>query len=70
MKSTDEDTLRAQYPAELIKAGERGKFADRYQQGTNIVVIDPELHRLFPSAGQVNRALRQYAQEHGIAGAP
>jgi hypothetical protein len=61
--SNDEDT-RPEYPAELIKSGVRGKYVKRYRQGTNVVLIDPELNRLFPNAEAVNSALRAYAKEH------
>ena len=61
---SNEDTLRSEYPADLIKSGERGKYAKRYREGTNIVLIEPDLHRLFPDSAAVNRALRKYAEEH------
>lgn len=60
----NEDTLRPEYPAALIRSGERGKYAARYREGTNIVVIDPDLHILFPNSESVNHALRKYAEEH------
>jgi len=60
----NEDTLRPEYSADLIKSGERGKYAMRYHEGTNIVPIDADLHRLFPDTQSVNRALRKYAEEH------
>jgi hypothetical protein len=63
----DEDTLRPEYSAELIRSGVRGKYAKSYREGTNIVVISPELHQLFPNSESVNKALRQYAQEHDMA---
>jgi hypothetical protein len=61
--SNDED-MRPEYPAELIRSGVRGKYVKRYREGTNVVLIDPELNRLFPNAEAVNRALRAYAKEH------
>jgi len=63
---SNEDTLRPVYPADLIKSGERGKYAKRYREGTNIVRIDPDLHRLFRDSESVNRALRKYAEEHDM----
>ena len=63
----NDDTLRPEYPAELIRSGEPGKYAARYHEGTNVVVIAPELHKLFPSAEAVNNALREYAQEHKLS---
>ena len=59
MKS-DKDTLRDEYPESLIRSGQRGKYAARYRAGTNIVLIDPDLHELFPDSDAVNRALRDY----------
>jgi hypothetical protein len=61
---SNDQEMRPEYPAELIKSGIRGKYAKRYREGTNIVPIDPELKKLFPNAEAVNRALRQYAEEH------
>lgn len=61
---SSDDTLRPEYPANLIKSSQRGKYAAQYREGTNIVLIDPELHKLFPSSDAVNDALRRYAQEH------
>ena len=59
MKAKDED-LRPEYPAELIKKGVRGKYAERYREGTNTVVIEPDLHKRFPDSESVNRALREF----------
>ncbi len=60
----NEDTLRPEYTADLIKSGVRGKYASRYREGTNIVLVDPDLHRLFPDSESVNWALRKFAEEH------
>jgi hypothetical protein len=59
MKS-DKDTLRDEYPENLIKSGVRGKYAKSYREGTNVVLLDPDLHELFPNSEAVNRALRDY----------
>ncbi len=63
----NEDTLRPEYPADLIKSGVRGKYANRYREGTNVVLVDPDLHRLFPDSESVNRALRKFAKEHRMS---
>jgi len=62
----NKDTLRPEYSAELIKSGIRGKFASRYREGTNIVLVEPDLHKLFPNSEAVNRALRKFAEEHHL----
>jgi len=59
--SNDKDTLRDEYPEDLIKSGVRGKYAKSYRESTNLVLIDPDLHKLFPDSEAVNRALREYA---------
>ena len=59
--NSEKDTLRDEYPEDLIKSGVRGKFAKRYREGTNVVLIDPDLHKIFPDSEAVNRALRAYA---------
>ena len=63
MSSKSKD-LRPEYPPELIRSGVRGKYAQRYRdEGTNIAVIDPDLHKLFPDSDAVNRALRDYVDK-------
>ena len=56
----DKDTMRDEYPEKLVKSGSRGKYTKRYREGTNVVLIDPDLHKLFPDSDAVNRALREY----------
>jgi hypothetical protein len=58
--NSDNDTLRDEYPEDLIKSGVRGKYTKKYREGTNIVLIDPDLHEIFPDSEAVNRALREY----------
>ena len=40
--------------------GVRGKYAKKYAEGTNVVVIDPELFQYFPDHDSVNEALRAF----------
>ena len=42
--------------------GLRGKYADRYARGTNIVVLDPDVRDLFPDSRTVNHALPPIAR--------
>jgi hypothetical protein len=37
------------------------KFASRFQEGSAVVVLDPDIAAIFPSAGEVNEALRALA---------
>ena len=50
----DEETLRA-----LLKNGIRGKYVDRYRQGTNLIKLDPDIAAAFPTEQAVNTALRK-----------
>jgi hypothetical protein len=54
----DEDTMRDEY--DFSKAA-RGTTAARYAEGTNVVLIDPDLAEIFPNARAVNEALRTLA---------
>lgn len=40
--------------------GIRGKYAGRYAEGTNLILLDPELAAAFPDSRSVSRALRAY----------
>ncbi len=41
--------------------GVRGKYAARYSKGSNVVVLDPDVVKVFSNANEVNRALRGLA---------
>jgi hypothetical protein len=47
--------MRAKYD---FSKGIRGKYARKYRQGTNLVLLEPDVQRAFPDAGSVNKALR------------
>ena len=38
--------------------GVRGKYAKKYSEGTNVVVIEPDVAEFFPDPDSVNDALR------------
>jgi len=64
-KSKDEniDELRPEYDLrELLKGGVRGKYADRYREGTNLVLLDHDVAEAFPTDKAVNEALRLVIQ--------
>lgn len=41
-----------------IRGGVRGKYFERYQQGTNVVLLDSDVAAVFHDSESVNRALR------------
>ena len=59
-KSNMSDELRPEYDLrELLKDGVRGKYAERYKQGTNLVPLEPDVAEVFANNGDaVNEALR------------
>ncbi len=42
--------------------GIQGKYAKKYSEGTNVVVIDPDVAKFFPDHDSVNEALRSLAE--------
>lgn len=51
----NEIEIRKEYD---FSKGVRGKYAKRYAEGTNIIVLDPELAEIFPDSKSVNEALK------------
>jgi hypothetical protein len=56
------EELRAEYKRGDFGPLQRGKYAERLQASSNIVVVDPGLTRLFPNTESVNAALRSLAE--------
>ena len=56
--SRQDDELRPEYDFSKLKGGVRAKYYRRFQAGTNIVRLEPELARAFPTDEAVNEALR------------
>jgi hypothetical protein len=42
--------------------GVQGKYAKRYSEGANVVVIEPDVAKVFPDHDSVNQALRSLAE--------
>ena len=57
--SADADTMRSEYD---FSEAVRGVTAVRYAQGTNVVLLDPDVAELFPDSQAVNEALRTFAR--------
>ena len=63
IESEEEDELRPEYDFSQMKGGVRGKYVERYREGTNLVLLDPDIASAFPDAKAVNDALRSLLQE-------
>ncbi|MCX5644464.1 MAG: hypothetical protein NTZ17_07235 [Phycisphaerae bacterium] len=64
-KSNEEqnDDLRAQYDlGRFLKTGVQGKYAERFREGTNLVLLAPDVAEAFPTADAVNETLRLVLQ--------
>jgi len=60
MKKTQKDPdMLEEYD---FSKGVQGKFSKRYKEGTNVVVLDPDVVRYFPDHDSVNQALRSMIQ--------
>lgn len=58
-KTNDADDMREEYD---FSGGVRGKYAASFAEGSNIVVLDPDVANLFKDSASVNDALRTLAE--------
>jgi hypothetical protein len=58
MKKDKNDELRPEYRREDLGPGVRGKFYESYREGTNLVLLNPDVAKAFPTEQAVNNALR------------
>jgi hypothetical protein len=58
------DEMRSHYD---FSDGERGKYAARYTEGTNVVVLDPDVAEGCPDPAAVNDALRTFTRVSAAA---
>jgi hypothetical protein len=65
-KKTQDSDMRDEYD---FSAGVRGKYAKRYAEGTNVVVLDPDVAAQIKSAEEVNKILREHLAAHPKTGA-
>lgn len=52
------DELCSEYDFSQLQGGVRGKYVDRYNEGTNLVLLAPDVAAAFPTDAAVNEALR------------
>ena len=50
------EEMREEYD---FSSGVRGKYAARFSEGTNLVLLAPDVAARFPTATAVNKALRE-----------
>jgi hypothetical protein len=54
-KAKEKSEMRAEYD---FSSGVRGKYARKFAEGNNLVLLDPDVSKLFPDSKSVNDALR------------
>ena len=42
--------------------GIKGKYSQKYNEGTNVIVIEPDIKKYFPDHDSVNQALRSLVE--------
>jgi len=52
------DELRAEYRREDLGQGIRGKYFESYRKGSNLVLLRPDVAKVFPTEEVVNEVLR------------
>jgi len=57
-KPREDSSAEEMLPEYDFSRGMRGKYAKRYAEGSNIVLIAPDLQEAFPTSEAVNEALR------------
>ncbi len=50
--------------------GVRGKYAKLYKEGTNVVLLEPEVARAFPDSESVNKALKKLLEDEKESSEP
>lgn len=58
MKKARRERQQDMLPEYDFRKGVRGKYAKQYAQGSNVVVLSPDMAKVFPTSESVNEALR------------
>ncbi len=57
-KAKVSDELRPEYKREDLGQGIRGKYFESYRKGSNLVLLSPDVAKVFPTEEAVNEVLR------------
>ena len=58
MKKAHDAQIRDEYCASDLGKGSRGRFLRDYEEGSNLVMLSPDVATVFPTEESVNEALR------------
>jgi hypothetical protein len=62
-----EPEMRTEYD---FSGGVRGKYYKRYMESSNVVVLEPDVHKRFKNSSAVNKALRSLIRAEGTRRGP
>ena len=62
MAKARSDRVRESEAEYDFSGGERGRYAKRFAEGANVVVLDPDVAEVFRTSAEVNDALRVLAR--------
>jgi hypothetical protein len=62
-KTSDKSARKPMHDEYDLSQGERGKYARRYAQGTNVVVLEPDVAKVFSNSKSVNVSLRRIIRQ-------
>ena len=65
MSNKPEDVEEDDIPETDLSGAVRGKYYERAVRGTNIVLLEPDVAKVFHDSAVVSQALREYLTEHG-----
>lgn len=65
MNNTPDETEEDAIPETDLSGAVRGKYYQRAVAGTNIVLLEPDVAKVFHDSAVVSQALREYLKEHG-----
>ena len=63
--NTSDNEIRDEYD---FSRGVRGKYVKRFTEGSNVVVLDPDVAAAFRTPREVNEALRAHAEHRRASG--
>ncbi|HEX8408630.1 MAG TPA: hypothetical protein VF883_07190 [Thermoanaerobaculia bacterium] len=52
-------------PEVNLSGAVRGKYYERARRGSNVVLLEPDVAKVFRDSAVVSQALREYLSEHG-----
>jgi len=70
MNNKPEEVEEDDIPETDLSGAVRGKYYERAMRGSNVVLLEPDVAKVFHDSAVVSQALREYLTEHGGPPAP